>query len=143
MTSRPRSLSVETHVSLKRMFALTATATVLAVAACDDDPTAPAENFNFAGCPTGTLDVNAPIALNFTSGVLPSTVTGANVVVTNANTGFEVPGSLALSAGGNQVIFTPSSPLPFGTALSIRVQNIVSASGASASGVTVCTALTA
>lgn len=114
---------------------------VAAVAACDDDPNAPNTVFNVA-CPTGTLDVNNPITLAFTGAVAPSTVTPANVIVTDAATGFEFPGSLTLTANGRSVVFSPSSPLPFGTTVSIRVQNVLGAQGGEQLGVAVCNLVT-
>ena len=58
-----------------------AAVTVLGTA-CDDDPTRAVPAFS-VDCPTGTLGVNAPITLNFSQPVLASTVTGANIVVTD------------------------------------------------------------
>lgn len=127
---------------LKRLLALTAIATVISVSACDKDPSAPNENFDLVACPTGDLLVNSPITLTFTAGVRPSTVSLANVVVTNATTGFEIPGGLALSPNGTQVVFSPNAPLPFGTVLGIRIQNLLSASGFTPMAVRVCTART-
>ena len=114
---------------------------VAAVAACDDDPNAPNPLFTVA-CPTGTLDVNNPITLAFSGPVAPSTVTTANFIVTDAATGFEFPGSLALSPNGQSVIFSQSSPLPFGTTVSIRVQNVLGAAGGQQVGVAVCNLVT-
>jgi hypothetical protein len=65
-------------------------------------------------------------------------VSPANVIVTNATTGVEIPGSLQLGPSGTQVVFTPSAPLPFGTALGIRVQNLLSVDGTVPLNVTVC-----
>ena len=126
----------------KKLVVASLVGAALAVAACDDDPTAPDLNFALSGCPTGDLAVNQPISLNFTSAVNPATVSGANVIVTNASTGFEIPGGLSIAPNGNQVLFTPSAPLPFGTALSIRVQNLLNAQGTASTGVTVCNVLT-
>ena len=125
----------------KRLLALAAL--VLAGAtACDKDPSAPNAAFNLVACPTGNLLANAPITLNFTQPVSPATVSGANFIVTNAATGFEIPGGLSLSANGQQIVFTPSAPLPFGETLSIRVQNLLSVDGATPLGVRVCNVLT-
>ncbi|HEX2780972.1 MAG TPA: Ig-like domain-containing protein [Gemmatimonadaceae bacterium] len=112
------------------------------VVACDDDPTAPIATLSLV-CPTGPLAVNAPIALNFSQPVQASTVTGANVVVTDAGSGLEIPGALALGADGRVVTFSPSSPLPFGTVLGIRAQNILTANRATSLGVVLCNVLTA
>ena len=122
-----------------------ATAAALAMllaAACDDDPSAPRAPFAFGGCPTGNLAVNAPITLGFSAPVAASTVTGANVIVTNAATGFEVPGGLSVGSNGTQILFTPSAPLPFGERLSVRVQNVLDATGQTQLGVTVCNLVT-
>lgn len=113
-------------------------AAALALVACDKDPSEPRIDFGLAGCPTGDLAPNSPIPLNFTSPVSPSSVSGANVVVTDATTGIEVPGSLSLAQGGTQVLFTPSSALPFGTILAIRLQNLISSTGTVPLGVVVC-----
>lgn len=123
---------------LKRLFTSCAVLATVTIAACDDDPASPSVSFNFAGCPAGDLAVNASIPLNFTQPVRPSTISPANVIVTNAQTGLEIPGSLALGANDTRVSFSPSSPLPFGTILAIRVQNILSANGTTPLGVIVC-----
>lgn len=107
--------------------------------ACDRDPTQPAVNLALTACPSGALPVNAPITLAFTADLLPSAVTSANVVVTDAKTGFEIPGSVQLAAGNaRQVVFTPSSTLPFDASLRIRVQNLLSTQGGAGVPVTVC-----
>lgn len=123
---------------LKRLFTSCAVLAAAAFAACDNDPASPSIDFALQGCPTGDLAVNASIPLTFTQPVRPSTVSPANIVVTNATTGLEVPGSLSLGANGAQVSFTPTSPLPFGTVLAIRVQNILSAEGTTPLAVIVC-----
>lgn len=122
---------------LKRFVGLGA-ALAVALSACDDDPTAPAANFALVGCPTGDLAVNAPINLNFTQNVLPSSVSGANIIVTDASTGIEVPGGLGFGASGSQIQFSSSAPLAFGTVLSIRVQNLLSVDGTTPLRVVVC-----
>ena len=113
-------------------------AVTIVSAACDKDPTRTVPAFTLA-CPTGTLNVNAPIALTFSQPVLPSTITGGNIVVTDVETGIEVPGSLELQDGtGNTVNFVPADPLPFQRELRLRVQNLLTAEGNAAIGVTVC-----
>lgn len=113
------------------------------IVACDKDPSAPnLAAFSLTACPTGNLPANAPITLNFTQPVSPSTLSGANFIVTNAATGFEIPGGLALSSNGTQIVFTPSAPLPFGETLSIRVQNLLSVDGTVPLDVRVCNVLT-
>ena len=103
---------------------LMAAVAVLAIAACDDDPNAPVTTLTVA-CPASAgQGVNSPISLTFSGPIATSTATGGNVVVTNAETGLEIPGSLAVS-GGNTIVFTPSSPLPFSTDIRVRVQNVL------------------
>lgn len=127
-----------TPVIPKRILALAALVAA-GMTACDKDPSAPnLAAFSLAACPTGNLPANAPITLNFTQAVSPATVSGANVIVTNATTGFEIPGGLALAGNGQQIVFTPSAPLPFGETLSIRVQNLLSVDGTIPLSVRVC-----
>jgi Big-like domain-containing protein len=128
------------HLSSASLVAL-AVATLF-VAACDDDPSNPAVNFALTGCPSGPQPVNANITLNFTQPVASATVTAGNVVVTNAITGLEVPGTLALSTDGTTITFRPSSPLPFQTQLRIRVQNLLSTNRSAPISVTLCTITT-
>ena len=125
---------------LTRTFFLGAVA-LAALGACDDDPNAPTALFA-ATCPTGVLAVNDPITLAFTGPVSPATVTPANIVVADATTGFEFPGSLTLAPSGQGVVFTPASALPFGTTVSVRVQNVLGAQGGQQVGVTVCNLVT-
>lgn len=115
-------------------------AVVLAGVACDDDPTRIDPDFALVACPAGALNVNAPITLGFTQAVLPSTVQGGNVVVTDVETGIEVPGSVELNetGDGRQITFVPADPLPFQRNLRIRVQNLLTAAGNVPIGVTVC-----
>ena len=128
---------------LKRLFALSALLAVAGLAACDKDPNSPEVAFALTACPAGDLAVNSPINLDFTSAVLPSTISSGNVVVTDATTGIEIPGALALASNGTRVVFTPSSTLPFGTVLGIRVQNLLSATGTVPLAVSVCNVRTA
>jgi hypothetical protein len=134
---------VETLVYLKRTLALSALLALGGLAACDKDPSAPVISFSLTACPAGDLAVNSPINLDFTSAILPSTVSSGNVVITDATTGIEIPGSIALASSGSRVVFTPSSTLPFGTVLGIRVQNLLTATGSTALPVTVCNVRTA
>lgn len=111
----------------------------VALAACDKDPTQPSAPLALVACPSGLLLVNAPILLNFTQPLSPSSISSGNVVVTNALTGFEIPGSVRLAANNpKQVVFTPSEPLPFDEAVRVRVQNLLSADNSAAASVTVC-----
>jgi hypothetical protein len=127
-------------VALNRFPTLLAIVAVCAVASsCDKDPTQPTEALALVACPTGLQLVNAPITLAFTQPLSPASVTGANIVVTDAATGFEIPGSVRLAAtDARQVVFTPSEPLPFDTAVRVRVQNLLSADASASSAVTVC-----
>lgn len=134
---------VETLVYLKRLIAGSALLAAAGVAACDKDPSSPEIAFALVACPAGDLAVNSPINLDFSSKILPSTVSSGNVVVTDATTGVEVPGSLSLAANGSRVVFTPSSTLPFGTVLGIRIQNLLSSTGTVPLRVSVCNVRTA
>lgn len=118
------------------MFALAALA---ALAACDDDPNSPQERLTLNACPTGAQDVNAPITLDFSVPLLASTVAPGNVVVTDAATGLEIPGSLGVDPGTpNRVRFTPSSPFRYSQEVRVRVQNLLSADTHVEVPVTVC-----
>jgi photosystem II stability/assembly factor-like uncharacterized protein len=128
------------HVSSMRTTSVVV-ACALALAACDDDPTQTVEALSLSACPV-VSDVNAPITLTFSVPLAPTTVTAGNVVVTDAETGFEVPGTLLLGGDGQTVSFTPSAPLPFAQELRIRVQNIRSAATNTQIDVTVCPLLT-
>jgi photosystem II stability/assembly factor-like uncharacterized protein len=112
-------------VSARRSLLLAASALV-ALAACDDDPARPSLTFAVT-CPTTASDVNAPLQFSFTAPVDPSTVVGSNIVVSDAATGFEVPGSLGTN--GQTVTFTSSAPLPFDTVLAVRLQNLLPIGG--------------
>lgn len=109
--------------------------------ACDNDPSQPQENFTLTACPSVRLPVNAPIVLTFTAPIAATTVVQGNVVVSNAETGLAIPGTIAQPDPAT-IIFTPSSPLPFQTPLRIRVQNLLSAENTTPLNVTVCEALT-
>lgn len=123
-----------------RLLALLAAAGVVVVAAsCDKDPTRPSGVLALVACPTGPLGVNNPIPLSFTEDVSASSVSSANIVVTDANTGFEIPGSVRLAAGNaRQVIFTPSQQLAYDQPVRIRVQNLLAAGSLASLNVTVC-----
>lgn len=131
-------------VAFNRGATFAALVALCAATACDKDPTNPSgPALALAQCPAGLLNVNSPILLNFTQPVSPSSVSGANVVVTDAATGFEIPGSVALAANNRQqVVFTPSQTLAFNQAVRIRVQNLLAASGTGGLNVTVCDART-
>lgn len=119
------------------------TAVCVAVAACDKDPNQPASALALVACPAGLLGVNSPVNLSFTQNISPSSVTGANVIVTNANTGFEIPGTVRLGATDpRQVVFTPSEQLAFDVPIRIRIQNLLSSDASATLGVIVCTVRT-
>ena len=119
---------------------------LLAAAGCDDDPNAPALDFALLGCPAapGTrIDINAPLAFAFNEPVSPNSVSSANVVVTNVETGLAVPGSLNLSQDGTTITFDPDAPLPFDTELRVRVQNVLAAETNTPADLVVCELVTA
>ena len=97
---------------------------IAALAACDDDPAAPDTSFRLTACPTGPFNVNTPITLNFNQPVAAATVSGANIIVSDAVTGVEIPGSVS-RVTPTSISFTPASPLPFQTDLRLRVQNLL------------------
>ena len=115
-------------------------AVVLAGIACDEDPVRPNPNFILEACPAGDRDVNAPIPLDFSAPILPSSVQGGNIVVTDVEAGTEVPGTVTLNeeGDGTRITFVPSDPLPFQRQLRIRIQNLLTAEGNFPIGVTVC-----
>ena len=124
---------------LKRYAFVPAMLVLVGLAACDDDPTMPVANLSVA-CPAAPLNVNAPISLSFTQRVAPGSITGANIVVSDAKSGAEIPGALVLNntATGATVQFSPSSALPFGTQVRIRVQNVLSDTTLVPFGLLVC-----
>ena len=94
------------------------------LAACDDDPSRPVANFAVAGCPSVSA-VDAPIRISFTGPVAPGTISGSNIIVTNAATGVEIPGALNLEPATNTVVFSPASPLAYNTQIRVRVNNVL------------------
>ena len=128
---------VEMLVQPKHFLALAAMA-VFVAAGCDKDPSAPRPNFSLTSCPSGDIPVTGPITLAFSGPVSPGTVTGGNVVVTDAATGLEIPGGLALGTQGNTIVFTPSSSFAFGSVLGIRIQNLLGAESLTPLPVIVC-----
>ena len=127
-----RTLRVRRRVLVAALFL------AAAITACDKDPNGVDTVFALNACPTAGADVNSPLVFNFSGAVLPSTVTPANIVVSDAVTGLELPGSVALQASGNSVVFTPSAPLPFDTIVRVRIQNLRSSETNNALTVTVC-----
>jgi photosystem II stability/assembly factor-like uncharacterized protein len=118
-----------------RFAGLTGVTLLTLLAACDKDPNVAPLVFQVT-CPTGTLDVNAPILLNFSQAVNSSSVSLASIVVTDS-TGLPVPGSVNLS-NGTTVQFVPSAPLPFGAHLRLRVQNVLAENDNTPLPLTVC-----
>lgn len=118
---------------------LTAACVTLALGACDKDPSEPTERLALVGgCPTAT-DVNAPLVLNFTVPLNAATVAPGAIVVSSANTGLEIPGSIVQDASNpSRVIFTPSSPLGFSERVRVRIQNLRSAATNAPLAVTLC-----
>ncbi len=106
------------------------------IAACDDDPTRPVELLTVT-CPAVT-DVNAAVPLVFSVPVLPSTISPANIVVSDAATGLEIPGSITLDASGTTATFSANAPFAFSQTVRIRVQNLLSAATNTAIDVTAC-----
>jgi hypothetical protein len=116
----------------------TAAAGVLLFAACDDDPAQPSERLALQSCPVVT-DVNAPIALQFTTAVLSSTVGGGSVVVSSAETGLEIPGTATVDpTNPSRVLFVSSAPLAFDQPVRLRVQNLRATASGTQIDVTVC-----
>jgi len=122
-------------VFVLRFASLTSISALLLIAACDKDPSVTPITFQVT-CPTGTLDVNAPILLTFTAPVSASSVSLASIVVTDS-TGLPVPGAVNLS-NGTTVRFVPSAPLPFAAQLRVRIQNILAEENNTPLPVTVC-----
>lgn len=122
-----------------RAGAVIALVALAALTACDDDPNSPQERLTLTACPTGAQDVNSPVTLDFSVPLLPSSVAAGNVVVTDALTGLEIPGSLSVDPSApNRVRFTPSSPFRFSQDVRIRIQRLLSAGTRSEVPVTVC-----
>ena len=105
---------------------LVALAATVLLSACESS-SQPQLDFQLTACPTGQQAVNGNIVLTFTEPVLLTTVNDGNIAVTNAGTGFQLPGTLSLSADGKTITFRPSDQLPFETKLRIRVQNLLTA----------------
>lgn len=119
---------------MRRPLFYVAAAALLAVA-CDDDPSALAVD-----PPDGTLVTPLVITPEGSIGVVfdtrldeRSAQDPANFVVINQCTGLRVPGALRLGRDTvgrrDTLVFTPSTRLPFLTLLSVRIQNLLSASG--------------
>ncbi len=106
--------------------ALLASATL---AACDDDPTGLVGDILELTAPTDPIiSRQGSIRVGFQGEIDPtSALDPSNFVVTNTCTGLRVPGAITIT--GSELIFTPTSPLPFLTPLSVRIQNITTAEG--------------
>lgn len=120
-----------------RNSAVALAASLVLLTACDKDPNQPVENLALTGCPVAT-DINAPLQLNFNIPVAASTVSASNIIVSSAETGFEIPGALSSGADGQTVTFTPSSPFRFSEVVRVRVQNVRSAGTGDQIAVTLC-----
>lgn len=130
-------VSGATLVASKHPFRVIAFALVGGALACDKDPSSPDREFSLS-CPTEVLSVNAPISLTFSRPVSASSVTGANIVVTDAR-GVEIPGGVSRGAGAaNTISFTSSAPLPFDTLIRVRVQNLLAEDSNAPIDVTIC-----
>ncbi|HET7449934.1 MAG TPA: hypothetical protein VFJ78_05005 [Gaiellaceae bacterium] len=115
---------------------VSAAGVVALVAACDKDPSAPSRVF-----PTLTVLNDSVVGrqealrILFTGDSLSAATAldEANFVVINECTGLRVPGSLRLgrAPGGDTLIFTPTQALPYLTRVGVRVQNLLTPSGAS------------
>ena len=112
------------RISSVSLAALSLAAVLLS--ACEA-PSHPRLDFKLTGCPAGQQAVNGNITLAFTQSIAATTVNQSTVVVTNANTGLGIPGTLALSPDGTTITFRPSDQLPFQTKLRIRIQNLLTA----------------
>lgn len=122
-----------------RLYVAAIAALCAGIAACDKDPTQPTTVLALVACPAGLQAVNSPILLNFSQPLLPAAVTAGNIVVTDAKSGFEIPGSVRISATDpKQVVFTPTAPFPFDTAVRVRVQNLLPQGTGTPLSVTVC-----
>jgi hypothetical protein len=108
----------------------------LTLGACDKDPSITSPSFA-ATCPTGLLDVNTPIAVTFSLPVSATTVSSSSIVVTDS-TGLPVAGGLRTTSNGTVVEFVPSSTLPFGARLRLRLQNLLAEGTNTPLPVTVC-----
>lgn len=114
----------------RRVRALGAVAAACLLAACDDDPSQPTveELTANVGITPDTLGTQEAIRIVFNRPVSAATALDpSNFVVTNLCDTLRVPGALRLS--GDTLIFSPASPLPFLTRLSVRVQNILDLNG--------------
>ncbi|GAC1651975.1 MAG: hypothetical protein NVS4B3_13510 [Gemmatimonadaceae bacterium] len=114
-------------------------AAVVVAAACDKDPSRVLPRLALVSCPTGLVDVGQPLTLTFTAPIALGSLSPGNVIVSDGNTGLEIPGSISLVPNSaNQVRFRPSQNLPFDRPIRVRVQNLLSDPGNSPIQVTVC-----
>jgi photosystem II stability/assembly factor-like uncharacterized protein len=107
----------------------------LTLGACDRDPSAPTATFpTMAVINDSVIGRQEAIRVYFAGDSL-STATAldaANFVVINQCTGLRVPGSLRIgrAPGGDTLVFTPTQALPYLTSVGVRVQNLLTTSGA-------------
>lgn len=101
-----------------------------AFAACEDDPSSPDLILNAPVVQNDSIiGLQEPIRVVFDEAVDPQTALDPeNFIVINQCTGLRVPGALRLA--GDTLIFSPSAALPFLTPIAVRVQNILTATGA-------------
>jgi len=108
----------------------------LVVGACDKDPNFTSPSFT-ATCPSGPLQVNAPISITFSQPVSATSLSTASVIVSDS-TGNPIPGNVVSANNGTTVQFVPSAPLPFGAKLRLRLQNLLMQGTNEPLNVTVC-----
>lgn len=118
-------------------FPVAALALVSLLGACDDDPSRPSVDFRVTGCPT-IGSVEAPIAIAFSGPLSPSSASGGNVIVSYAETGVEVPGSISVDPVSSTIVFSPAQPLPYDTDVRVRVQNVLDVDNRNVAPLFVC-----
>lgn len=88
-----------------------------------DTDTSPISVINVSPFPDEScVSATTKITIDFSEAPDASTVTTANIVVTDSN-GNKIPVTLSLSISGTQVVVTPTSPLPSGS-ITVTVSNI-------------------
>lgn len=116
--------------------AVVAAAATTLLTACDRDPSAPSHVFPTISVLNDSVIGRQEAIRVFFAGDSLSAATAlddANFVVINQCTGLRVPGSLRLGRGpsGDTLVFTPTQALPYLTAVGVRIQNLLTPSGAS------------
>ena len=121
---------------LKARGALCVLAVALGLAACDKDPSAADDTPLVASVGATSsndtiIGLQEPIRVVFSDSVDARTALDPeNFIVIDRCTGLRVPGALRLT-GGDTVVFTPSSALPYLTPLDVRIQNVLDTQGRS------------